>query len=100
MLKLMKDSTEIARQTKSKLFKNCLTSSLFVWYFQINKTIPYCNKAQNTKKIQVIIHIEIEVNDFVSGDIDVMLLKLLIKTRYNVMSKAIRSKSSGVTKLN
>ena len=96
----MKDSTEIARQTKSKLFKNCLTSSLFVWYFQINKTIPYCNKAQNTKKMQVIIHIEIEVNDFVLGDIDVMLLKILIKTRYNVMSKAIRSKSSGVTKLN
>ena len=100
MLKLIKDSTEIARQTKSKLFKNCLTSSLFVWYFQINKTIPYCNKAQNTNKMQVIIHIEIEVNDFVLGDIDVMLLKLLIKTRYNVMSKAIRSKSSGVTKLN
>ena len=100
MLKLIKDSTEIARQTKSKLFKNCLTSSLFVWYFQINKTIPYCNKAQNTKKMQVIIHIEIEVNDFVLGDIDVMLLKILIKTRYNVMSKAIRSKSSGVTKLN
>ena len=100
MLKLIKDSTEIARQTKSKLFKNCLTSSLFVWYFQINKTIPYCNKAQNTKKMQVTIHIEIEVNDFVLGDIDVMLLKILIKTRYNVMSKAIRSKSSGVTKLN
>ena len=100
MLKLIKDSTEIARQTKSKLFKNCLTSSLFVWYFQINKTIPYCNKAQNTKKMQVIIHIEIEVNDCVLGDIDVMLLKLLIKTRYNVMSKAIRSKSRGVTKLN
>ena len=100
MLKLIKDSTEIARQTKSKLFKNCLTSSLFVWYFQINKTIPYCNKAQNTNKMQVIIHIEIEVNDFVLGDIDVMLLKLLIKTRYNVMSKAILSKSIGVTKLN
>ena len=100
MLKLIKDSTDIARQTKSKLFKNCLTSSLFVWYFQINKTIPYCNKAQNTKKMQVTIHIEIEVNDFVLGDIDVMLLKLLIKTRYNVMSKAILSKSCGVTKLN
>ena len=100
MLKLIKDSTEIARQTKSKLFKNCLTSSLFVWYFQINKTIPYCNKAQNTNKMQVIIHFEIEVNDFVFGDIDVMLLKILIKTRYKVLSKAIRSKSCGVTKLN
>ena len=96
----MKDSTENARQTKSKFFKNCLLFSLFSWYFQINKTIPYCNKAQNTKKMQVTIHIEIEVNDFVFGDIDVMLLKLLIKTRYNVMSKAIRSKSRGVTKLN
>ena len=100
MLKLMKDSIESIRQTKSKFFKNCLRFSLFSWYFQINKTIPYCNKAQNTKKMQVIIHIEIEVNDFVLGDIDVILLKLLIKTRYKVMSKAIRSKSRGVTKLN
>ena len=96
----MKDSIESVRQTKSKFFKNCLRFSLFSWYFPINKTIPYCNKAQNTKKIQVIIHIEIEVNDFVFGDIEVMLLKLFIKTRYNVMRKAIRSKSRGVTKLN
>ena len=96
----MKDSRESIRQTKSKIFKNCLRFSLFSWYFQINKTIPYCNKAQNMKIMQVIIHIEIEVNDFVLGDIDVILLKLLIKTRYNVMSKAIRSKSRGVTKLN
>ena len=96
----MKDSIESVRQTKSKFFKNCLRFSLFSWYFQINKTIPYCNKAQNTKNMQVIIHFEIEVNDFVFGDIDVMLLKILIKTRYKVLSKAIRSKSCGVTKLN
>ena len=77
-----------------------MTFSLFSWNFRIDKTIPYCNKAQNTNKMQVIIQIEIEENDFVLGDKDVMLLKILIKTRYNVMSKAIRSESSGVTKLN
>ena len=99
-MKLMKASTDIARQTKSKYFKNCLRFSFSSWCFPINKTIPYSNKAQNTKKIQVIIHIEIKVNNFVFGDIEVMLLKLFIKTRYNVMRKAIRSKSRGVTKLN
>ena len=100
MLKIIKANIDSLRQNKSKYFKKCMSFSFFSKYFQINKTIAYCNKALNTKKLHAIIHVEIEVTESVFGDIDVMLLKLLIKTRYIVMSKAIRSKLRGITKLN
>ena len=62
MLKMKKDNTDRLRHMKSKFFKKITVFSLFSkQYLQIYKTIAYCNNAQNTKKLQTIIHIEIEV---------------------------------------
>ena len=102
MLKIIKAKISIARQITSIFLKNKRTFSWsYVVYFQKIKMIPYCNSAEVTKEMQVTIHVEIDVKDFVLGVAEVIVLKIFIKHKNKVISKAIRPGmiSCGIAKL-
>ena len=70
-------------------------------YFQNSKIIPYCRSAVVTNKMHVTNHIEIDVKDSVLGEAELIVLKMFIKHRNNVISKVIRPGiiSWGIAKL-
>jgi len=53
----------------------------------------YSNELPKTNKIQASIHISIAVNPSAFGELVVMLLKILIRTRNKVIKRAIRPKT-------
>ena len=73
----------------------------YVVYFQNSKIIPYCSSAEVTNKMHVTNHIEIDVKDSVLGEAELIVLKMFIKHRNNVISKVIRPGiiSWGIAKL-
>ena len=70
-------------------------------YFQKSRILPYCKRVEVTKEMHATIHIEIDVNDFVFGEAEVIVLKIFIKHKNKVISKAIRPGliSWGIAKL-
>ena len=96
----MKEISETSREIKSIFFKIVRTNSIsYVVYFQKSRIDPYCKSVAVTKIMHMIIHVEIEFNDFALGDVDVTLLKIFIKHKSNVISRAIRPgiTSCGIT---
>ena len=59
-------------------------------YFQNSKIIPYCRSTEVTNEMHATNHIEIDVNDFVLGEAEVIVLKIFIKHKNKVISKVIR----------
>ena len=66
-----------------------------------SKITPYSNTAPWTKMIQAKTHVEIDVKDFVLGELVVMLMNKFTRTKNKVISKPILPgiPSWGVTKL-
>ena len=67
------------------------TRRFFLIKIPVNPT-----RAPNTKRIQVITQAEMEVSPSTLGELEVMLVKMLIKTRNKVTKRVIRpAKISG-----
>ena len=66
-----------------------------------SKIKPYSNTAPWTKMIQAKTHVEIDVKDFVLGELVVMLMNKFTRTKNKVISKPILpgTTSWGITKL-
>ena len=71
-------------------------------YRRLNNRIhPYSITATSTKMMQAKTQVEIYVNDFVIGELVVMLINKFTRTKNNVISKPILpgTTSGGMTKL-
>ena len=66
-----------------------------------NKIHPYSITATSTKMIQAKTQVEIDVKDFVLGELVVMLMNKFTRTKNKVISKPILpgTTSCGITKL-
>ena len=88
------------RESKSTL---CKTSDpkLEIEKYLNKRMPPYSNTAPCTKIIQIKTHVDIDVRDFVLGELVVILMNKLTKTKNKVISKPILPgiTSGGMTKL-
>ena len=87
-LKTTKINIDKHKETISNVFKIVISFGGAMYFHK--STHPYCSRAPMTNRMQEIIQVEIAVRESVFGDFDVMLRKILIRHKSNVMSKAIR----------
>ena len=91
MLNTTKAKISIVRQITSIFFIIIwIFSGGYVVYFQYSKITPYCRSADVTNEMHMTNHIEIDVKDFVLGEAKVIVLKMFIKHKNRVISRAIR----------
>ena len=101
-LKIPNALIDISRQKESILWNNFCSESdagLRERCFP-RKIQPYSNTAPWTKMIQVKTHVEIDVKDFVLGELVVMLMNKFTRTKNKVINKPILpgATSWGITK--
>lgn len=76
-------------------------SLTFARRFFLKRIPAYPDKAPKTKRMQVMTQAEMEVRPSTLGELEVMLLKMLISTRKRVTSRVMRpgTISGGIRKL-
>ena len=92
--------TDNIREKMSTLCKTFVPKSEIEKYLN-ERMQPYSNTAPCTKIIQTKTHVDIDVRDFVFGELVVILMNKLTRTKNNVISKPILpgTTSGGMTKL-
>ena len=98
-LNTTKISIDKHKETISNVFRMVISFGGAMYFH--NSRHPYCTRAPMTNRMREIIQVDIEVRESVFGDFEVMLRKILIRHKSNVMSKAIRPgiTSWGIQKL-
>ena len=88
------------RESKSTLRKT-FDPKLEIEKYLNKRMPPYSNTAPCTKIIQTKTHVDIDVRDFVLGELVVILMNKFTKTKNKVISKPILPgiTSGGMTKL-